>query len=218
VDRFKDKHTDHYHYARVQNASQEKNESPEVFLDRLRKLCQRTIRSSNNPVEQAVINQKAERWLLASFINGLIGATGRHFRSQIPDNIDKALNMAVIAINAEKEEEKASVREDRGTSARVFTVGGSRGGMLGDRSGNRYENPRGKFQWSGNRGAWSQHRARPTQNSTRVDGTYSRQTDSRTSMGSENQARTIEGGTASGPKNDDDRCTPRRPRGIQCFN
>jgi len=38
VNRFKDKHTDQYHYARVQNASQEKNESPEVFLDRLRKL------------------------------------------------------------------------------------------------------------------------------------------------------------------------------------
>ena len=50
-----------------------KSESPEVFLDRLRKLCQRTIRSSGNPVEQAIINQEAERRLLASFINGLIG-------------------------------------------------------------------------------------------------------------------------------------------------
>ena len=39
VNRFKDKHIDRYHYARMQNASQEKNESPEVFLDRLRKLC-----------------------------------------------------------------------------------------------------------------------------------------------------------------------------------
>ena len=46
VNRFQDKHTDQYHYARVKNASQEKNESPEVFLDRLRKLCQRTVRSS----------------------------------------------------------------------------------------------------------------------------------------------------------------------------
>jgi hypothetical protein len=51
MNRFKDTHTDQYHYARVQNTSQEKNESPEVFLDRLRKLCQRAIRSSHNPVE-----------------------------------------------------------------------------------------------------------------------------------------------------------------------
>jgi hypothetical protein len=31
LNRFKDKHTDQYHYARVQNASQEKNESLDVF-------------------------------------------------------------------------------------------------------------------------------------------------------------------------------------------
>ena len=58
VNRFKDKHTDQYNYTRLQNASQEKNESPEVFLDRLRRLCQRTIRSSGDPVEQGVINKQ----------------------------------------------------------------------------------------------------------------------------------------------------------------
>ena len=176
IDRFKDKHTDHYHYARVQYASQEKSESPEVFLDRLRKLCQRTIRSSGNPVEQAIINQEAERRLLAAFINGLIGVPGRQVRLQMPDNLDKALNMAIVATNAEKEE-KASSREDRGINAKVFTVGGNRGGIPGNRTGNRYENPRGKFQWSGNRGAWSQHRAGQTRNSRRVVGTYSDRTD-----------------------------------------
>jgi hypothetical protein len=84
VNRFKNKHTDQYHYARVQNASQERNESPEVFLDRLRKLCQRTIRSSDNPVEQALITQEADRRLVASSINGLIGAPGRQVRLQCP--------------------------------------------------------------------------------------------------------------------------------------
>ena len=78
-------------------------------------------------------------------------------------------------------------------------------------------NPGGKFQWSGSRGAGSQHRAGPTQYSMRVDWSYSRRTDSRTSMDTENQARTIEGGSASGPKDDDDRRVPR-PRGIQCYN
>jgi hypothetical protein len=32
VTAFKDKHTDHYHYARVQNASQEKNESTQSIF------------------------------------------------------------------------------------------------------------------------------------------------------------------------------------------
>jgi hypothetical protein len=36
--RFKDKHTDQYNYTRLQNASQERNEGPEIFLDRLRRL------------------------------------------------------------------------------------------------------------------------------------------------------------------------------------
>ena len=76
VNRFKNKPTDQYHYARMQNASQEKNENPEVFLDRLRKLCQRAIHSSAKPVEQTVINQEADRRLLAAFINGLIWTVG----------------------------------------------------------------------------------------------------------------------------------------------
>jgi len=69
VNRFKDKHPDQYHYARLQNASQEKNESPEVFLDLLRKLCQKMIRSSDNPLEQGTMNQEADKRLLAAFIN-----------------------------------------------------------------------------------------------------------------------------------------------------
>jgi hypothetical protein len=60
----------------------------------------------------------------------------------MPDTTDKALHMARVATNAEQEE-MASAREDRGRSARVFTVGGNRG-AIPDR---RYENPRGdKFQ------------------------------------------------------------------------
>jgi len=73
LQRFQDKHTDQYHYGREQNASQEKNESPELFLDRLGKLCKRTVRCSVNRVEQAVINQEAVRRLSAAFINGPIG-------------------------------------------------------------------------------------------------------------------------------------------------
>jgi len=147
VNRFKDKHTNHYHYARVQNASQEKDECPEVFLDHLHKMCQRTIRNSDNPVEQAVINQEADKRLLAAFINGLKRASGKQVRLHMPETIDKAPNMAIVATNAEKEE-KASVREDRGVNAKVFTVGGSRGGI----QSRRYSQPRSRFQWSRDRG------------------------------------------------------------------
>jgi hypothetical protein len=63
VNRFKDKQTDQYNYTRLQSASQGKDESPEMYLDRLRKLCQRTIQITDNPVEQAVINREAERRL-----------------------------------------------------------------------------------------------------------------------------------------------------------
>jgi len=87
-----------------------------MFLDRLRKLCQLTIRNSDNAVEQAVINREADRRLLAAFINGLGGAPGKHVRLQMPENIDRALNMAIIATNAEREE-KALGKEDRGKTA-----------------------------------------------------------------------------------------------------
>jgi len=114
-----------------------------MFLDHLRKLCQRTIRNSDNAVEQPVINQEADRRLLAAFINGLSGVPGKHVRLQMPDNIDTALNMAIVTTNAEKEE-KALDKEDRGKTAQVFTVGGSHSTT----PGNTYEKPRGKIQWS----------------------------------------------------------------------
>jgi len=62
-------------------------------------------------VEQAVINREADRRLLAGFIDGLMGTVGKQVRMQMPDNINTALNMAIVATNAEKEE-KSSVREE----------------------------------------------------------------------------------------------------------
>ena len=213
VNRFKDKHTNQYCYTRVQNASQEKGESPEMFLDRLRKLCQRTVRTSENAVEQAVINQEADRRLLAAFINGLSGLPGKQVRLQMPKNIDKALNKAIVANIAEREE-RAMTRDNRGASAQVFAVGGSRGNNTGNK---RHGQPRGRNRWSGNRGARFQHGTGPTQYSTRVDGTYSDRTDDRTPTGP-SDARAVGGDCAmSGPKDDDGR-RALQPRGISCFN
>ena len=226
VTRFKDKHTDRYHYTRVQTASQEKGESPEMFLDRLWKLCQRTVRTSENAVEQAVLNQEADRRLLAAFINGLIGAPGKHVRLQMPENIDRALNMVIIATNAENEE-KALGTVDRGNNVKVFAVRGGRG----NEPGNRYGKPRGKFQWSGTRGAVPQRNAGPIQYSRRVDGTYSDQTGSRTPTDAElwtgrrmelptdaGHRQAVGEEMMSGLKDGDVRQAPRRPCGIRCYD
>ena len=59
------------------------------------------------------MNREADRRLLTAFINGLIGVPGRQVRLQMPDTIEKALNMAIIATNADKEN-RASEREDLG--------------------------------------------------------------------------------------------------------
>jgi len=74
--------------------------------------------------------------------------------------------MAIVATKTEREK-KALGKEDRGKTAQVFTVGGSRGSTPGI----RYERPRGKIQWSGTRGARLQHSIGPTEYSRRVDGT-----------------------------------------------
>jgi len=238
ISRFKDMYTDQYHYNRVQNATQEKGESPEMFLDRLRKLCQRTIRNSDNAVEQAVINKEADRRLLAAFINGLNGLPGNHLRLQMSENIDRALNMAIITTNAEKEE-RALGKEDRGKTAQVFTVRSSRVSTPVSRDKER----RGKIQWSGSRVARSQRNTGPTQYSRRVDGTYSDRTDCRTptdagydrrrdsftdaGYGRRRDSFTDAGygrrgysrdDASPGPKNDDDRYAPRRPCGIRCYS
>jgi hypothetical protein len=60
----------------------------------------------------------------------------------MPDNIDKALSMTIVVTNAEKEE-KALGREDRGTSAKVFTVGGNRIIHMGIEIGNPEEKSNG---------------------------------------------------------------------------
>jgi hypothetical protein len=60
-----------------------------------------------------VINREAERRLLAAFINGLIGLPARQVRLQMPDTVDKALNMAIVATHAEQED-RVLQRDDRG--------------------------------------------------------------------------------------------------------
>jgi hypothetical protein len=52
IERFRSKQTDQLNYVRLQNSPQEKDESPEAYLGRLRKLCQRTIPQADGPEER----------------------------------------------------------------------------------------------------------------------------------------------------------------------
>jgi len=60
----------------------------------------------------------------------------------MPENVNRALNMAIIATNTEKEE-KALGTTDRGNNVRVFTVRGGRGNAPGNRYGKPRENSNG---------------------------------------------------------------------------
>jgi hypothetical protein len=61
----------------------------------------------------------------------------------MPQTVEKALNVAITVTIADKED-RAVLREDRGTNRQVFAVGGSRE-ITHDR----------KFQWSGYRGDYN---------------------------------------------------------------
>ena len=113
---------------------------------------------------------------MAAFINGLIGVPGRPVKLQMPDTIEKALNMAIIATNADKKD-WASQREDRGLNRREFAVRGDRE-VTPLRNESR---PRGKLQWRGTRGGANYGVGHNTRGKG-VDGTHSRRTDSRTFM------------------------------------
>jgi hypothetical protein len=69
-------------------------------------------------VEQAVLSREADKRLLAAFISGLRGVPGKQVRLQMPGTIDTALNMAIVATNAERAERNQKRREatDKGCS------------------------------------------------------------------------------------------------------
>jgi len=69
--RFRDVHTDQYHFMRLQTARKSKNEGPQEFADRCRALAQKVMR---------IHQENAERMLLASFVAGLSGVAGHQVR------------------------------------------------------------------------------------------------------------------------------------------
>ena len=102
IERFSDKLPDQYYYTRLQDAVQGKNESAEEFSDRCRKMCQRTIRKVNDEETQRIINEEAERRLLAAYVHGLRGIVGQQVQFQMPSTMEQAVRLAVTVENVEK--------------------------------------------------------------------------------------------------------------------
>jgi hypothetical protein len=102
VGRFRDKLPDQYYYTRLQDATQGRDESAEEFGDCCRKLCQRTIRKVQDEEVQRIINEEAERRLLATYIRGLKGVVGQQVQFQMPTTMEQAIKLAVTVENVEK--------------------------------------------------------------------------------------------------------------------
>jgi hypothetical protein len=74
----------------------------EEFADRCRRLCQNTIRHVEDESIQRVINEEAERHLVATYFNGLSGIVDQQVRFRMPQTLEEAVQVAVTVSNAER--------------------------------------------------------------------------------------------------------------------
>jgi hypothetical protein len=103
IDRFRSRQPDQFHYAQLQTASQQKGETVEAFADRCKHLSLKTVRKVGDPVVQAVINEEAERRLIAAFVSGLYGNVGVQVRYKMPTTFREALNHAITVSTIDRE-------------------------------------------------------------------------------------------------------------------
>jgi len=105
-ERFRNVHTDQYHFMRLQTARQAKHEGPQEFADRCRALAQKVMCKDSDPVAQRIHRENAERMLLASFVAGLSGEVGRQVKFLNPQDL-QALTTALAVREALKQEKFA---------------------------------------------------------------------------------------------------------------
>jgi hypothetical protein len=65
-------------------------------------MCQRTIRRVHDEETQRVINEEAERRLLAAYIHGLKGVIGQQVQFQMPSTMEQAVRLAVTIENVKR--------------------------------------------------------------------------------------------------------------------
>jgi hypothetical protein len=102
--RYRDVHTDQFHFMRLQTARQAKNEDHLQFADRCRGLAQKIVFKVGDPQAQRIHQDHADRMLLASFVAGLSGVAGRQVRYSNPPTLEQALQIALSVQEAERQE------------------------------------------------------------------------------------------------------------------
>lgn len=102
MNRFKSRQPDQFYYSQLQNAKQAKGETVQDFADRCKKLNLGTIRKVGDAGAQKIINEEAERRLLAAFTNGLSGNVGVQVMYRMPSTFAEALNHALSVSAVDK--------------------------------------------------------------------------------------------------------------------
>jgi len=102
--RFKDAHTDQYHFLKLLRAKQGKTEGPQEFADRCKNLAQKVMFKVNDPVAQRIHKENADRMCLASYVSGLSANVGKMVRIQNPQTLQQALTNALAVTEAERQE------------------------------------------------------------------------------------------------------------------
>jgi hypothetical protein len=108
--RFRDVHSDKYHFMQLQTARQKKDESPREFVDRCRGLAQKAMCKFDDPVAQRIHRENADRMLIASFVAGLTCVPGKEIHYANPRRIEHALSIALSVQEAEKQKSLRTVR------------------------------------------------------------------------------------------------------------
>jgi len=101
-ERFRDIHSDQYHFTRLQTARHAKNEGPLEFADRYKGLAQKVMRKVNEPRAQQIHRENADRMCLASFVAGLSGVVGRQVRYAHPRTLQEVWNLALAVDEADR--------------------------------------------------------------------------------------------------------------------
>ena len=102
--RYKDVHTDQYHYRKLQTAREAKGEEPQAFADRSKELARKIVCKVEDPVTQRKHNENSVFMLLASFVSGLTGNPGTQCCYANPQSMDQALKMTLSVQEAERQE------------------------------------------------------------------------------------------------------------------
>lgn len=78
----------------------------------------RTIRQVVEPTQQAIINEEAERRMLAAYINGLHGIVGKQVRYRVPSTLTEAIQIATTV----SEVEVAEARKMQHKEGNLFAI------------------------------------------------------------------------------------------------